>query len=134
MKLDRIHPASWKQPSGYSTAILARDLEGLLFVSGQIAWDEQQRIVGKSDFTAQFRQALANVCAVVRCGGAHPSDIVRLTMYVTDKRLYLDRLKELGAVYRDLMGSHYPAMALVQVAALVEDDALIEIEATAAVG
>lgn len=133
MKLDPVNPAGWKQPSGYSNAVLVRQAEGLLFVAGQIAWDADQRIVGVGDFAVQFHQALANVCTLVRAGGGHPADIARLTMYVIDKRQYLDNLKSIGASYRELIGRHYPAMSLVQVAALLEDQALIEIEATAAI-
>ena len=134
MKLDPVHPASWRQPRGYSNAILVSDAKALLFVAGQIAWDADQRLVGAGDFAAQFRQALDNVCTLVRAGGGYPADLVRLTIYVTDKRLYLEHLQAVGAAYRDLVGRHYPAMALVQVGALLEDGALIEIEATAAIG
>ena len=134
MKIDPIHPRSWRKPSGYSNAILARRPEGFLFVAGQIAWDEEQKMVGVGDFGAQFRQALDNVCTVVRAGGGHPSDITRLTMFVVDKRQYMDNLEVIGTAYRELIGRHYPAMSLVQVVALLEDDALIEIEATAAIG
>ena len=134
MKIDPVNPASWKKPSGYSNGVVATDVDGFVFVAGQIAWDADQNMVGVGDFAAQFRQALANVCEVVRAGGGHPADITRLTMYVVDKRQYLDNLKAIGAAYRELIGRHYPAMALVQVVALLEDDALIEIEATAAIG
>ncbi len=134
MKIDPINPRSWRKPSGYSNAILARRAESFLFVAGQIAWDEEQKMVGVGDFGAQFRQTLENVCTVVRAGGGHPSDITRLTMFVVDKAQYMSNLETIGTAYRELLGRHYPAMSLVQVAALLEDDALIEIEATAAVG
>lgn len=128
---DPIEPYGWAAPKGYSNGILAAPGR-LLFVAGQIAWSEQQEIVS-DDFTAQFDRALANVLAVVHAGGGRPEDICRFTIYVTDKKQYLAAAKELGGIYRQHMGRHYPAMALVQVAALVEDRALIEIEATAVV-
>lgn len=133
MKLDPIHPAGWAPAKGYTNGLLVRGDCDLLFVAGQIAWDAEQRLVGRGDFVAQFSQALANVVAVVRAAGGFPDDLARLTLYVTDKRLYLERLKEVGAAYRAHLGRHYPAMALVQVADLLEDGALIEIEATAAI-
>ena len=132
MHIDPLHPKGWAAAKGYSNGMLVEGASRLIFVAGQIAWDADQKMVGVGDFPAQFRQAMTNVIEVVKAGGGLPEEIVRLTMYVTDKRLYLDNLKEVGAAYRDTIGRHYPAMALVQVAALVEDDALIEIEATAA--
>jgi enamine deaminase RidA (YjgF/YER057c/UK114 family) len=132
MKIDPIHPSGWKQAKGYNHGVLVEGGDRLLFVAGQIAWDAEQRLVGPGDFPAQFRQALSNVVEVVRAAGGLPEHIARMNLYVTDKRLYLDNLAEIGAAYRDLMGRHYPAMALVQVADLLEDGALVEIEATAA--
>lgn len=132
MNLEPLHPAGWKAASGYSNGIAVDGAARLVFVAGQVAWDAEQRLVGPGDFVAQFRQALANAVEVVRTAGGSPEHVVRLTMYVTDKDLYLAHLRELGAAYRDVMGRHYPAMALVQVAALLEEGALIEIEATAA--
>ncbi|HKX46064.1 MAG TPA: RidA family protein, partial [Planctomycetota bacterium] len=102
------------------------------FVAGQIAWDAEQALVGRGDFVAQFRQALANVAAVVAAAGGRPEHVVRLTIYVTDKREYLGHLREVGEAYRAVLGKHFPAMALVQVADLLEDGALVEVEATAA--
>ena len=132
MGLEVVQPDGWAKPKGYANGIAA---EGgrLVFVAGQVAWDGEQRMVGEGDFVAQFRQALENVVAVVRAAGGGPDDIVRLTIYVTDKQAYLASTKELGPVWRDVMGYHYPAMALVQVAGLVEDGAMIEIEGTAVV-
>ena len=104
----------------------------LLSVAGQIGWDKQGRLVG-ADFTAQFAQALANVASVVRAAGGTTDDVLSLRLYVTDKRRYLAQIKEVGAAYRTLFGRHSPAMALVQVADLLEEGALIEIEALAAV-
>ncbi len=132
MKLDPVHPQGWKPARGYSNGVLVEGHARLLFVAGQVAWDAEQNLVGGDDFAAQFRQALANVVAVVQEAGGWPDHVVRLTIYVTDKRAYLAARKAIGEAYRDLMGKHYPAMALVQVADLLEEGALVEIEATAA--
>ena len=131
-ELHRIDPRSWKKPSGYANAVFAPPGASLLFLAGQIAWDAEQRIVGPGDFAVQFDQALANVCAVLAEARAEPSSLVRLTIYVTDKQLYLDALKAVGASWKARIGRFYPAMSLVQVAALLEEGALVEIEATAA--
>ena len=131
MRLDAIHPHGWKPARGYSNGMLVEGDARLLFVAGQIAWDAEQKLVA-ADFAAQFRQALANVIAVVEEAGGRPDHVVRLTIYVTDKHAYLAAQKAVGEAYRDLMGEHYPAMALVQVADLLEEGALVEIEATAA--
>ena len=133
MNVDPIHPSGWKKASGYSNGVRVDGHRAMVHVAGQIAWDEQQNLVGGDDFGAQFTQALANVCAVVRAGGAHPVDLVSMRIYVTDKRQYLASLKQIGAAWREHIGKHYPAMALVQVADLLEDGALVEIEAVAAV-
>ncbi|MEO0650462.1 MAG: RidA family protein [Planctomycetota bacterium] len=132
MHNEAIEPEGWAAPKGYANGVLARGVSDLLFVAGQIGWDAQQRLV-EGGFAAQFRQALENVRAVCEAGGARPEDVVRLTIYVTDKRLYLDAIKDVGAAYRDTLGKHFPAMALVQVADLLEAGALVEIEATAVV-
>jgi enamine deaminase RidA (YjgF/YER057c/UK114 family) len=102
----------------------------LLFIAGQIAWDERQRIIS-ADFAEQFERALANLLTVVREAGGTPADVARLVIYVTDKREYLASLKEVGRRWRSLMGTHYPAMALVEVKGLLEDDAKVEIEGIA---
>jgi len=121
-------PDGWKRPSGYSAGVVA---EGrLLFVSGQIGWDEREQFVA-DDIAGQAAQALRNVAAVVRAAGGEPRDVVRLTWYVTSKRDYVDARKAIGAAYRELFGKHYPAMSVVEVSALVEDRAKVEIEATA---
>jgi enamine deaminase RidA (YjgF/YER057c/UK114 family) len=133
MKIDPIHPQGWAPAKGYSNGMLVRGDCDLLFVAGQIAWDAQQRLVGPGDFVAQFGQALGNVIAVVKAAGGFPGDIARLTLYVTDKQLYLKDLRAIGAAYREHLGRHYPAMALVEVADLLETGALVEIEATAAI-
>ena len=124
-----ITPPGWPRPRGYSNGMAARG--ELLAVAGMIGWDAQERLVS-DEFVPQFRQALANVRDVVLAAGGQPGDIVSLTIYVTDKREYIAALSEVGAAYRELLGRHYPAMALVQVAALLEDRAKVEIQALAA--
>jgi enamine deaminase RidA (YjgF/YER057c/UK114 family) len=133
MRLERVEPEGWEPPSGYSNGILVPSGARLLFVAGQVAWDADQVLVGKDDFPAQFRQALANVLAVVDAAGGEPAHLASLTVFVKDKEAYLASTKALGTIWRDLVGRHYPAMALVQVADLVERDALLEIQAVAAV-
>lgn len=128
----RINPEELGAPKGFSHGVLAPAGARLLFVAGQIGWDGAQRLAGEG-FVAQFAQALANVMAVVRAAGGEPESIVRLTVYVTEKRLYLEALRDVGAAYRSVLGRHFPAMALVEVAGLVEPGALVEIEATAAI-
>jgi enamine deaminase RidA (YjgF/YER057c/UK114 family) len=125
-----IQPEGWEPPRGYSNGVLA---EGkVLFVGGQIGWDPTQPTpTFPSSFAAQFEQALRNVVAVVAAAGGSPEQIARMTVYVTDKAEYLASLTALGAAWRRVLGKHYPAMALVQVVALVEDAAKVEIEATA---
>ena len=123
-----LHPEGWPRPRGYSNGIAA---EGrLVFLAGQIGWDESQ-VFRSDDLVEQVRQALKNTLAVLAEAGAGPEQVVRMTWYIIDKRDYLDRSKEIGAVYRALMGRHYPAMAMVQVSALMEDLAKVEIETTA---
>ena len=123
-----INPENWPRPKGYSNGILA---EGrILAVAGQIGWNEKGQFVS-DDFLAQATQALRNVVAVVRAAGGAPANIVRLTWYVVDKREYIAVGRELGAAYKEILESHYPAMSLVVVAALLEDRARVEIEATA---
>ena len=123
-----LHPEGWPRPRGYANGIAA---EGrLVFVAGQIGWDESQ-VFRSDDLVEQLRQALKNTLAVLAEAGAGPEQVVRMTWYIIDKRDYLDRSKEIGAVYRALMGQHYPAMAVVEVSALIEDRAKVEIETTA---
>ncbi|HKQ09148.1 MAG TPA: RidA family protein [Blastocatellia bacterium] len=129
MRMTFINPESLGAPRGYNNGVLVAGGK-LLFVAGQVAWDSEQRIVS-ADFVEQFAQALGNVIAVVREAGGTASDIAQLRVYVTDKQAYTTNLKQVGAAYRELMGRHYPAMALVEVAALVEDLARVEIEAIA---
>lgn len=132
MAHDVIQPAGWPRPKGYSNGMLVPAGHRLLFVAGQIAWDERQVLVGKSDFSAQFAQALRNVAAVVRAAGGDAEHLVQMTIYVTDKREYLAAATRLGAIWKETIGRHYPTMALVQIADLLEPGALVEISATAA--
>ncbi|HTE06539.1 MAG TPA: RidA family protein [Planctomycetota bacterium] len=131
LPLETIVPSGWPRPRGYSQAVRVPAGRELLFVAGQIGWDASEQLVG-ADFPAQFEQALRNCVTVVQAAGGGAGDIVRLTMYCTDRGVYLRHLREVGIAYRRIMGEHYPCMSLVQVAALVEQGAQIEIEATAA--
>lgn len=132
MSLESIAVDGWKPPRGYANGVMAPAGARLLAVAGQIAWDSEQRLVSV-DFAAQFRQALSNVVAVVRAAGGGPGDLMSLTIYVVDKQEYLARVKELGAIWKDLVGRHFPAMALVEVADLLEAGAQVEIQALAAI-
>ena len=125
-----INPERLGRPRGYANGVLAEAGGRLLFVAGQIGWDENQRLVG-DDFVEQFARALENVVAVVREAGGAPEQIARVTVYVTDKREYGARAVEIGGRWRALMGRHFPAMSLVEVKSLLEDGAKVEIEATA---
>ena len=126
--MKKIQPPGWAEPKGYANGIAARGT--LIFVGGQIGWNAAQQFES-NDFIAQTRQALVNIAAVLEAGGAGPEHMVRMTWYVTDRVEYSARLKELGAVYREVMGKHFPAMTCVEVSGLVEAQALIEIEVTA---
>ncbi len=128
MKL--LQPAEWAAPRGYANGVMARG--AMIFVGGQIGWNARQQFES-DDFIAQTRQALENILAVLRAGGAGPQHMVRMTWYVVDRVEYIARLKELGAVYREVMGKHFPAMTCVEVSALVEERARLEIEVTAVV-
>lgn len=130
MSFHVINPASLGRPRGYSNGLLTPPGVRLLFVAGQVGWDESQRLVG-DDFVEQFDRALRNVLAVVMEAGGAPGSIARLTVYVTDREEYRARTEEIGERWRALMGRHYPTMALVEVKALLEDGAKVEIEATA---
>jgi enamine deaminase RidA (YjgF/YER057c/UK114 family) len=125
-----LNPSSWKPARGYSNGVAASGRT--LYLGGMIGWNGQQEFE-TDDFVEQVAQALRNIVEVLAEGGAGPQHLVRLTWYVTDRDEYVTRLKELGAVYRAALGAHYPAMALVQVVALVERRAKVEIEATAVV-
>ena len=126
-----INPLQLGAPRGYSNGMLAPAGARLLFVAGQVGWNEDQQLVGDG-FAEQFARALANVVTVVREAGGAPEHLARLTIYVVDHREYLAALEEIGAAYRGIMGRHYPAMALVEVKALLEPGAKVEIEGTAA--
>lgn len=125
-----IHPEGWVPPKGYANGVVAAGR--LLFVGGQIGWDPRSATPAlPATFAEQFDQALANVREVLDAAGGKPEHVARMTVYVTDKQEYLASLKACGAAWRKHFGRHYPAMALVQVVALVEDLAKVEIEATA---
>jgi enamine deaminase RidA (YjgF/YER057c/UK114 family) len=130
--LEPVEPEGWEQPVGYSNGMLAPAGARVLFIAGQVAWDADQVLVGEGDLGAQFRQALSNVLAVLEAAGGKPGDLAAMTIYVKDKRDYLARKAELGQIWRALVGRHYPAMALVQVSDLLEEGALVEISAQAA--
>jgi len=123
-----LHPKSWKPAVGYANGVMARGR--LIFCGGLVGWNGNQEFESE-DFVAQTEQTLKNIAAVLAEAGAGPEHLVRLTWYVTDKREYLARLKDLGRAYRAVLGHHFPAMALVEVKGLVEDRAKVEIEATA---
>ena len=125
-----INPDSLGAPSGYSHGLVADASGKLLFIAGQIAWDQKQKIVS-DDFVEQFDRALANVVTVLSAAGGQPEHIVRLVIYVTDKIEYRERTREVGERYRKHLSKHFPAMVLVQVAGLLDDAAKVEIEAMA---
>ncbi len=132
MKFETILPPGWPRPKGYANGVVVSGAARWLHVGGMIAWDETETIVGLGDFGVQFEKALGNVVEVVKAAGGEPSNIVSMTVYVTDKDAYEADLASIGATWRSLIGRHYPAMALVQVAALLEKGAMVEIEARAA--
>lgn len=123
-----IHPEGWAPALGYANGMLMPD--GTLHVGGQIGWDADKQFVS-DDFVEQMEQALTNIAQIVRAAGGDVTDVGRLTWFVTDKAEYLRRQKEVGQAYRRVFGKHFPAMSMLVVAALVEDRALVEIEATA---
>ena len=123
-------PPGWPRPKGYSNAMAARGR--IIVTAGVVGWNERQEFVDKT-LAGQFAQTLRNILAILACDGADASRIVRLTCYVTSIDEYLQSAKEIGAVWREIMGRHYPAMALVEVVRLVEREAKVEIEATAVV-
>lgn len=131
MKIEIVEPIGWKAPKGYANGVVASGASKLLFVAGQVAWDADQKLVGGDDMALQFEQVLKNIVAVVQAAGGEPRHIVRMTCYVTDKRRYVAATREIGAHWRAILGKHFPAMALVEVAGLLEPGALVEIEATA---
>lgn len=128
--IKKLQPPGWAEPKGYANGILARG--AMLFVGGQIGWNARQEFES-DDFIAQTKQALQNILAVLQAGGAGPEHMVRMTWYVVDRVEYGARLKELGGAYREVMGKNFPAMTCVEVSALVEERAKVEIEVTAVV-
>ena len=125
-----LHPKHWKAAKGYANGMAATGR--MVFTGGLIGWNPECEFE-TDDFVEQVAQALRSIVEVLACAGAKPEHLVRLTWYVTDKNEYLNNLKGVGAVYKEIIGRHYPAMALVQVVALVEDRAKVEIEATAVI-
>ncbi len=131
MSFEFINPESLGAPRGYANGVLTAGGARLLFIAGQVAWDQNQQVVSE-DLVEQFDRALANVVTVLTEAGGQPEQIARLVIYVTNKNEYRDRMKEIGERYRARMGKHFPAMVLVEVKSLLEDGAKIEIEGTAA--
>ena len=130
MKKRPLLPAAWIKPRGYANGVAANGTQ--VYIAGQIGWDEEARMTSDL-FAPQATQALRNVLAVLREAGGRPEHLVRMTWYVTDKRAYLMAAKGIGAAFRELIGDYDIAMSAVQVVALIEDDALVEIEATAVI-
>lgn len=131
MTLTVLQPAGWTRPRGYANGIATSGR--MVFVAGQIGWNADCTFES-DDLVAQTAQALRNIVAVLAEGGAAPSHIVRMTWYVTDRGEYVRRAKELGVVYREIIGGHYPVMTAVEVNALIEERARVEIEVTAVIG
>ena len=129
-QLQLLQPEGWARPRGYANGVAARGRQ--VFIAGMIGWDGQG-VFHSDDFAAQARQALANIVEVLREAGGRPEHIVRMTWYVTDKREYLAAGREVGRAYRELIGVYHAAMTAVQVSALIEDRAKVEIEATAVI-
>jgi len=125
-----LHPAHWPRPKGYSNGVVANGRT--IFVSGMIGWDAQGKMASR-DFVGQVRQILRNIVEVLSEANAKPENIVRMNWYVVDKKEYVDSYKQLGIVYREIFGGHYPAMTAVEVSSLIEDAARVEIEVTAVV-
>ena len=123
-------PEGWHRPKGYSNAVIAQGRQ--IYVAGQVGWDSEERF-NSDDVAEQAAQALRNIVAVLEAAGAGPEDIVRMTWYVTDKAAYIAGLKEIGQAYREIIGRNFPAMTAVEVTALIEDRAKVEVECTAVV-
>ena len=126
--MKKLQPPEWAEPKGYANGVMARG--ALILVGGQIGWNAAQQFES-DDFVAQTGQALRNIVAVLKAGGAGPEHMVRMTWYVVDRVEYINGLKEVGSVYREVMGKNFPAMTCVEVSALVEERARVEIEVTA---
>jgi enamine deaminase RidA (YjgF/YER057c/UK114 family) len=125
-----LQPPGWPRPRGYSNGVSARGRQ--VHVAGQIGWNEQGTLAG-ADFVTQARQALKNIVTILAEDGASPEHLVRLTWYVTNRQAYLDAARSLGDTYREVIGTHFPAMSAFEVSALMEPGAVVEIEATAVV-
>ena len=125
-----LHPAGWPRPNGYSNGITATGR--LVFTAGIVGWNENEKFDHK-DIAGQFRQILVNTQMILAEAGANPGDIVRMTCFVTDKRQYVESLSNIGRAWRDIFGKIYPCMSVVEVAGLIENEAMIEIETTAVV-
>jgi enamine deaminase RidA (YjgF/YER057c/UK114 family) len=125
-----LQPAAWARPRGYANGVASHGR--MVFIAGQIGWNAEQRFE-RSDLAGQARQALQNIVAVLNEAGGRPEHITRLTWYLIDKRDYLAQAAQIGAAYREVIGRHFPAMTAVQVSGLIEDAALVEIEATAVI-
>lgn len=126
--MEFLQPNGWKPAKGYANGVVAQGR--MVFLGGQIGWNEEQQFES-DDFIDQFRQTLSNIVVLLAEAGGGPEHLVRLTWYITDRDAYLNSQKEMGAVYREVIGRHFPPMAVVQIVKLVEERALIEIEATA---
>ena len=130
MSQEILQPNGWPRPRGYANGVSARGRQ--VFVAGQIGWNERGELAG-SDLATQARQALRNIVTILAEGRAKPEHLVRLTWFVTNRQAYLDAAKPLGEAYREVIGVHFPAMTAVEVSALMEPGAVVEIEATAVV-
>lgn len=128
--MEIVLPKGWKRPQGYSNAIKAKGT--YLFIAGLVGWDENE-IFQSEELVAQFEQTLINTKTLLEEGGARPEDMVRMTWYITSKSDYLEQLSEIGEIYRKILGKNFPAMACIEVKALIEDKARIEIETTAVI-
>jgi enamine deaminase RidA (YjgF/YER057c/UK114 family) len=124
-------PHGWQRPKGYSNGISV-SAGKTIYVAGLVGWNKEEKFES-DNLTDQFRTTLENIIAVLANDGAGPENVVRMTWYITDKKEYLSNLKEMGAIYREIMGKNYPVMACVEVSALMEDQAKIEIETTAVI-
>jgi len=130
MKNKIIQPKNWNTPKGYANGILAKNKH--LFIGGQIGWNSEQ-IFESNTFIGQMEQTLKNIVEIVKTAGGEVNSIVRLTWYIKDKKEYLDNQKSIGITYKKILGNHYPAMSMVVVNDLIEDKAILEIEATAVI-
>jgi enamine deaminase RidA (YjgF/YER057c/UK114 family) len=127
--MEFLQPPGWPRPKGYSNGVKAKGT--MVFVAGEIGWNPVTEKVEIADFPGQFRQALQNTVAILAEAGARPEHICRMTWFITDKDAYLARAREVGEAYRDVIGRHYPVMAVIEVKGLMEPGALVEIETTA---